>query len=92
MTQDLSVPILIGPRMASLLPADATVAQGDYLLEGLSRHCALFAPTAWPDWIPPETVWPRDAVRRDDDSALSVSPPPLPGAVALTARQALRDT
>lgn len=91
MTQDLSVPILIGPRMASLLPADATVAQGDYLLEGLSRHCALFAPTAWPDWIPPETVWPRDAVRRDDDSALSVSPPPLPGAVALTARQALRD-
>lgn len=68
MTQDLSVPILIGPRMAAALPAEATTAQGEFLLEGLSRHCALYAPTAWAEWAPPQAVWPRDAMGSDDES------------------------
>lgn len=51
MTQDLSVPILVGPRLAATLPVADTVAQGEYLLEGLSRHSELFAPAAWAQWV-----------------------------------------
>ena len=77
MTQDLSLPILIGPRMAAALPAGETVPQGEYLLEGLSRHCELHAPAAWVDWAPPETVWPRAAAspQGDEDAGTSLPAP-----------------
>ncbi len=68
MTTDLSVPILVGPRMAASLPMAATVAQGEFLLEGLSRHCNLYAPAAWAQWVPPETIWPRGAPGQDEDA------------------------
>lgn len=68
MTQDLSVPILVGPRLAASLPAEQTVSQGEYLLQGLSRHCELFAPAAWAEWAGPETVFPpgRRQTEADD--------------------------
>lgn len=70
MTQDLSVPILVGPRMAAALPAEQTVSQGEYLLQGLSRHCELFAPAAWAEWAGPETVFPPGRRQTEaDDSA-----------------------
>jgi adenylate cyclase len=67
MTQDLSLPILIGPRMAATLPSGATEPQGEYLLEGLSRASALHAPAAWAEWAPPETIWPRGSARAGPD-------------------------
>lgn len=73
MTQELSLPILIGPRMAAALPAGATVAQGEYLLEGLNRDCVLHAPAAWAEWAPPETVWPRGAVRAESEDTFGAA-------------------
>jgi adenylate cyclase len=87
MTQDLSVPILIGPRLAAAQPAGTVVSQGEYLLEGLSRHCELFAPAAWPEWAPAETVFPDPPVRRQPASgsvdALLTAPQQLASARAL---------
>ena len=68
MTQDLSLPILIGPHMAAALPANDTVAQGEYLIEGLSRHCELYAPTAWGEWVAPDAVWVRSAATSAGDA------------------------
>lgn len=73
MTQELSLPILIGPRMAAALPAGTTVAQGEYLLEGLNRDCVLHAPAAWAEWAPPETVWPRGAVRAESEDTFGAA-------------------
>jgi hypothetical protein len=73
MTSDLSVPILVGPRMAAALPAADTASQGEYLLEGLSRHCELFAPAAWPELVSP---WPsaHANVAGEEDFDGSASP------------------
>lgn len=57
MTTDLSMPILVGPRMASSLPADNTESLGEYLLEGLGQHYRLFAPTAWAELVPVDPHW-----------------------------------
>ena len=79
MTQDLSLPILIGPQLAAALPAGATVSQGEYLLEGLSRHSELHVPAAWADWAPAETVFPPATTLRlrpgeGDEGLLSARP------------------
>lgn len=57
MTLDLSMPILIGPQLASQLPQDSTEPLGDYLLEGLTKQYALHAPTAWAELVPTEPLW-----------------------------------
>ena len=57
MTADLSMPILVGPQLAASLPATGLQAQGEYLLEGLSRHYALFAPAAWPELVSTDANW-----------------------------------
>ncbi|MBI5259530.1 MAG: adenylate/guanylate cyclase domain-containing protein [Burkholderiales bacterium] len=57
MTLDLSMPILIGPQLASQLPQGSTEPLGEYLLEGLSRQYALHAPTAWAELVPAEPLW-----------------------------------
>lgn len=93
MTQDLSVPILVGPRLAARLPHDATEALGDYLLEGLSRHYALYAPVAWEQLLPTAPGWSAmpaaagaaaDAARLDTRpqflAGIHPSPRPQPGA------------
>lgn len=57
MTQDLSMPVLIGPQLARLLPGEASEALGEYLLEGMSRQYTLFAPSDWADLVPPDQLW-----------------------------------
>ncbi|MCZ2439529.1 MAG: adenylate/guanylate cyclase domain-containing protein [Burkholderiales bacterium] len=57
MTADLSMPILVGPRLAAQLDAGRTEPLGDYLLEGLGRHYPLFVPVAWADLAPVDPVW-----------------------------------
>ena len=61
MTLDLSMPILIGPQLAARLSAEATEPLGEYLLEGLSKHYSLFAPTAWAELVPADPHWVRSA-------------------------------
>jgi adenylate cyclase len=65
MTTDLSVPILVGPRMASSLKADATESLGEYLLEGLGRHYQLFVPVAWAELVPVDPGWASAATSSD---------------------------
>lgn len=57
MTLDLSMPILIGPQLATRLPQASTEPLGEYLLEGLSRQYALYAPTEWAALVPAEPMW-----------------------------------
>lgn len=57
MTADLSLPILVGPQMASSLEPDRTEALGEYLLEGLSKHYRLYVPTAWAELAPADPQW-----------------------------------
>lgn len=57
MTVDLSIPILVGPQLASRLAHGSTEALGDYLLEGLSRHYSLYAPSAWAELVPIDPQW-----------------------------------
>lgn len=71
MTTDLSMPILVGPRMAASLPADNTESLGEYLLEGLGQHYRLFAPTAWGELVPVDPHWASAATggERSGDSS-----------------------
>lgn len=57
MTIDLSVPILAGPRLAASLQPDSTESLGEYLLEGLGRHCQIYAPAGWAELIPVDPGW-----------------------------------
>ena len=57
MTQDLSMPLLIGPQLAAQLPAQGTEHLGDYLLEGMTRQYAVYAPADWVDLVPSEQLW-----------------------------------
>lgn len=59
MTLDLSIPILLGPQLASRLPASGTEPLGEYLLEGLSRQYSVHAPVGWADLVPTEPMWAR---------------------------------
>lgn len=96
MTLDLSMPILIGPRLASHLPADSTDSLGDYLLEGLSEQYTLHAPKAWAELVPTEPLWMRAATATDrntEDSkwaswAESGNSAPLRTAARITLRDA----
>lgn len=93
MTQDLSMPILIGPQLAGLLPAGSTEALGDYLLEGMSRQYALAAPADWADLVPTEQLWSAAAVSRPDaaDGSDRWADSQLPGSPLAHARTPLRD-
>ena len=62
MTADLSIPILVGPHMAALLPANGLDPQGEYLLEGLSKHYPLFAPAGWAELVAVDPQWAQSAV------------------------------
>lgn len=57
MTQDLSMPLLVGPRLAASLPPGSTESQGEYLLEGLARHYAVHVPIDWADLVPAGQIW-----------------------------------
>lgn len=57
MTADLSIPILVGPQLAAMLPAEAVEPLGAYLLEGLGKDYALFAPIGWADLAPVDSNW-----------------------------------
>ncbi|MCZ2439012.1 MAG: adenylate/guanylate cyclase domain-containing protein [Burkholderiales bacterium] len=63
MTADLSVPILVGPRLAAQLGADRVESLGNYLLEGLGRECPLFVPVDWAELAPVDPAWARAASR-----------------------------
>lgn len=59
MTADLSMPILVGPQLAALLPSDGLEPLGEYLLEGLGKHYGLFAPVGWSDLVSVDPNWAR---------------------------------
>lgn len=61
MTADLSMPILVGPQLAALLPSDGLEPLGEYLLEGLAKHYSLFAPVGWADLVSVDPNWARSA-------------------------------
>jgi adenylate cyclase len=69
MTSDLSIPVLVGPQLAACLPAEALEPLGDYLLEGLGKHCALFAPTGWADLAPVDSNWAHSVANPADKAA-----------------------
>lgn len=93
MTQDLSMPILIGPQLAAALPEGQCEALGDYLLEGLSRQYTLHAPADWVDLVPADQLWAGVSTSgpQADETSDNWSGP-SPGGSALTAASAsLRD-
>lgn len=61
MTLDLSIPILAGPQLAARLTQGSTEALGDYLLEGSSKHYALYAPSSWAELVPTDPQWASGA-------------------------------
>ncbi|WP_088285378.1 CHASE2 domain-containing protein [Ideonella sp. A 288] len=66
MTADLSMPILVGPTLAAGLPAEGVEPQGEYLLEGLSKHYRLFAPVGWSDLVSIDPNWAASAAAGAD--------------------------
>ena len=68
MTLDLSMPILAGPELAARLPSQATEVLGEYLLEGLSKQYALYAPVAWAELVPTDASWMSAATATDRQS------------------------
>ncbi len=62
MTTDLSIPVLVGPHMASMLPADQLEPLGDYLLKGLGKHYQLAAPVGWSELAYVDSNWANSAV------------------------------
>lgn len=57
MTQDLSMPLLIGPQMAHQLPQQSTEPLGDFLLEGLGSPYTLYGAADSADLVPIEDIW-----------------------------------
>lgn len=57
MTADLSVPILLGPQAAGRTPADDLEPLGDYLLENVGRHAALFTVKGWSELVAVDPHW-----------------------------------
>ena len=57
MTQDLSMPLLIGPQMARQLPPQSTEPLGDFLLEGLDSPYTLYGAADAAELVPPEDLW-----------------------------------
>jgi adenylate cyclase len=68
MTTDLSMPILVGPDLARLLPSDGLEPLGEYLLEGLGKHYELFAPLGWADLVSVDANWASSAAAVDSRS------------------------
>jgi adenylate cyclase len=68
MTIDLSVPILAGPRLAAALQPDSTESLGEYLLEGLGRHCQIYAPANWAELAPVDPGWATAATATERQS------------------------
>lgn len=66
MTADLSMPIILGPQLAALLPAQDVEPLGDYLLEGIGRHCTLFAPIGWADLTAVDSNWAATAAGKGE--------------------------
>jgi adenylate cyclase len=57
MTQDLSMPLLIGPQMARQLPQHSTEPLGDFLLEGLDSPYTLYGAADSAELVPPDELW-----------------------------------
>ena len=62
MTADLSMPIIVGPQLAALLSPEELESLGEYLLEGIGKHCALYAPVGWADLAATDSNWATSAV------------------------------
>ncbi len=66
LTADLSVPVLLGPRVAERLPSEVLESLGDYLLEGFERPTGLFALADWRDFAAGDPMWARSATAVGD--------------------------
>lgn len=69
MTADLSVPILLGPQMAAALGAAGVHPMGEFLLEGMGRAYAVFAPAGWDELSAVDSNWAHSAVGGADKTA-----------------------
>ena len=69
MTQDLSMPLLIGPQMARQLPQNSTEPLGDFLLEGLDSPYALYGAADAAELVPPAELWASMPVTGSGDMA-----------------------
>lgn len=69
MTADLSMPILIGPQLAAMLPSEGVEPLGEYLLQGLVKHYCLFAPVGWSDLVFVDSNWARSAAGKGERQA-----------------------
>ncbi|MDO8348230.1 MAG: CHASE2 domain-containing protein, partial [Rugosibacter sp.] len=68
MTTDLSMPILVGPQLAALLPSNGLEPLGEYLLEGMGKHYRLFAPAGWGELVTIDPNWASSAVATGERS------------------------
>jgi adenylate cyclase len=59
MTQDLSLPMLLGPKIAQELNPGDTEFVGEFLLEGLSKHYSVYSPVDWTSLLSSEMTWAR---------------------------------
>lgn len=73
MTADLSVPILMGPQLASQLPENMVEPLGEYLLEGLGRPVAVATLVDWPELVTVDPQWALSATS-DGESAVESQP------------------
>lgn len=71
LTADLSVPILVGPQLASQLPRDMTEPLGDFLLEGHGRHVSLAGLTGWAQLVDVDAAWAASATSGREGGAAS---------------------
>ena len=85
MTQDLSMPLLIGPQMARQLPPQSTEPVGDFLLEGLDSPYTLYGAADAAELVPPEDLWVSTSATGAGDAADD----PWPDGQLLTRRLAV---
>jgi adenylate cyclase len=68
MTQELSMPLLIGPEMARHLPETSTEPLGEFLLEGLLSPYTLYSASDSAELVPPAELWA--SLPQADDASL----------------------
>ena len=82
MTQELSFPILVGPQVAKALPVASTELVGEYLLEGLTQHYAVYAPVGWADLLAADLTWSK---LNPGAAGADAAPPPAAAGLPLAA-------
>ncbi len=70
LTADLSLPILVGPRLAGQLPPAAVEPVGVYLLEEIGRDVSVSVLAGWAELVEIDPAWAASATATGDASDL----------------------